>query len=143
MIGIAPCTKARIKRALTSDEMGLLILGVLGLARGISYFPPMVDPHRPPAHALEHIFNPPVWGALWALAGIGCLVAILWRRPQPLAVGAVVGMHFIWAVSFLAGDGRGWVSALSYLCVFALAFWAFARGRREPELVPLEPPKLE
>ena len=32
MIGIDPCTKARIKRALTSDEMGLLILGEIGRA---------------------------------------------------------------------------------------------------------------
>lgn len=135
------CAKARWKRRLLSDETGLGILGVLGEARGISYFPPLVDPGRTPAHLLEHFFAPPVWGALWMFAGIGCFIAIGWRRSQPLAVGIMVGMHFLWAVSFIFGGGRGWVTAIAYLAVFALAFWAFARGRRDPELVPPEIPK--
>ena len=135
--------KYRMRMWLTSDETGLIILGILGFARGISYFPPLAEPNRPPAHTLEHLLSPPAWGILWALAGLGCIVAVVWKRTQPAAVGVMVGMHFLWAISFATVGGRGWVSAISYLCVFALAFWAFTRGRREPHLVRGDPPKID
>lgn len=133
--------KTRTKRRLLSDEMGLVILGVLGAARGISYFPPLVNPDRKPAHLLEMVASPPVWGVIWVLAGLGCFTAIIWRQSQPLAVGMMVGMHFLWAFTFITNGGRGWVTAIAYLCIFGLTFWAFARGRREPELVPQETPR--
>ncbi len=131
-----PGWKAQLSRRLLSDEMGLAILGVLGTARGISYFPPLVNPDRSPAHLLEMVAPPPVWGVVWVLAGAGCLAAIAWRRSQPIAVGTMVGMHFLWAFTFVTNGGRGWVTSIIYLSVFGLAFWGFARGRREPELVP-------
>lgn len=129
------------ERWLLSDEMGIMILGVLGEARGISYLPPAVDPARSPAHGLEHLFSPPVWGAVWMLAGLACLASVAWRRAQPAAVGVIVGLHFLWGCSFLSIGNRGWVTSLAYYSVCALAFWAFARGRRNASIDPPEIPK--
>lgn len=138
-----PCTKARVKRWLTSDEAGLFILGSVGLGRAVSLAPGVVDIHRRPVHLLEQLFPPHVWGLIWLLISVGCFVAIVWRRSQPLAVAAMTGIHFFWAASYSFTDGRGWVPSMTYFSIFALILWAFARGRREPELVPHEPPKLE
>lgn len=120
-----------------SDRTGVLILGFLAMWLGVSYFPPLIDPGRAPAHWLEGILPPPVWGVIWMGAGVGCLVAAWWDRLAPVGIGMVVGLHAAWAVSFvfatLVGDApRAWVSSRGYVAVVLLAVWALARQRARP-----------
>lgn len=114
---------------ISSDAVGVFIIGMAALMRGISYMPFMVNPERSPAHLLEHIAPPTMWAWPWLISGVLCLAAIIYPRLTPPAVGAGIGLHFLWSVSFLAMGGRGWVTSIGYGAVTALALWAFSRGR--------------
>lgn len=114
---------------ISSDSVGLFIIGLAAFLRGISYMPFMVSPERPPAHLLEQVAPPALWAWPWVIGGVLCFAAIVVPRLSPPAVGAAVGLHFLWAVSFLVSGGRGWVSSIGYGAVTALALWAFSRGR--------------
>lgn len=120
------------KRWISSDAAGLLIIGLAAGLRGVSYLPYFVDSDRKPAHFLEQAAPPEVWAGPWILSGVLCFLAIWVSRLTPPAVGAGVGLHFLWAVSFLLSGGRGWVSSIGYGAVTALAVWAFSRGRLQP-----------
>ena len=115
---------------------GMLIIGVATLARGVSYLPLLVDPGRSAAHFMENLLPPTAWAWVWLGAGALALVASVRHRLLPLALGGAVGLHALWALSFLSatftGDSpRGWVSAISYAAVAALAVWGFSRA--DPE----------
>lgn len=119
-------------RWITSDAVGLGIIGLAASLRGISYLPHVVDQSRKAAHFLEEIAPPAVWSWVWISVGLLCLAAIPLRRLMPPAVGAGIGLHFMWATSFILSGGRGWVTAISYGAITLLALWAFGRGRRQP-----------
>ena len=124
----------RLHRWAATDACGLVILGVLAIVRGSSYIPPLVDPSRPPTHYMEMLLSPPAWAIVWITIGVVCLVAAFWRPLQPLAVGAVVGLHSMWALSFIfatiLGDStRGWVSSLGYIGIAAMTLYAYGRGQ--------------
>lgn len=126
--------KRSLARWLVSDAAGLLILGSISIARGTSYTPLLVDPERKPTHFMESVLNPPSWAVVWLLMGALCLCAVKWPRLVPAAVGAVVGLHSMWALSFifatLLGDlPRAWVSSLGYIGIAAMTLYAYGRGQ--------------
>ena len=115
---------------------GMWIIGVATLARGVSYLPPLVNPERSAVHFLENLLPPTAWAWVWLAAGVLALAASVRHRLLPLALGGAVGLHTMWALSFISatftGDStRGWVSAISYAAVAALAVWGFSRA--DPE----------
>lgn len=126
--------KLRAARWLVSDAAGLLILGSISIARGVSYTPLLVDPERKPTHFMESVLNPPSWAVVWLIMGALCLFAVKWPRLVPAAVGAVVGLHSMWALSFIfatiLGDlPRAWVSSLGYIGIAAMTLYAYGRGQ--------------
>ena len=126
--------KRRLARWLVSDAAGLLIIGSISIARGMSYTPLLVNPERKPTHFMESVLNPPSWAVVWLLMGALCLCAVKWHVLVPAAVGAVVGLHSMWALSFIFatifGDlGRAWVSSLGYIGIAAMTLYADARGQ--------------
>lgn len=126
--------KRRLARWLVSDAAGLLIIGSISIARGMSYTPLLVDPERKPTHFMESVLNPPSWAVVWLLMGVLCLCAVKWHELVPAAVGAVVGLHSMWALSFIFatifGDlPRAWVSSLGYIGIAAMTLYAYARGQ--------------
>lgn len=126
--------KRRLARWLVSDAAGLLIIGSISIARGMSYTPLLVNPERKPTHFMESVLNPPSWAVVWLLMGALCLCAVKWHVLVPAAVGAVVGLHSMWALSFIFatifGDlGRAWVSSLGYIGIAAMTLYAYARGQ--------------
>lgn len=126
--------KRRAARWLVSDAAGLMILGSISIARGMSYTPLLVDPERKPTHFMESVLNPPSWAVVWLLMGLLCLCAVKRHRLVPAAVGAVVGLHSMWALSFifatLLGDlPRAWVSSLGYIGIASMTLYAYGRGQ--------------
>lgn len=127
---------SRVARFARSDAMGLLILSVATIARGVSYLSPFVNPDRDPAHWLEGLMQPTMWAWVWIAGGVLALASCFASRLQPAAVGITVGLHAAWAFSFIGGTmtgdaPRAWVSAISYITILALSLWAFGRGQRE------------
>ncbi len=126
--------KRRLARWLVSDAAGLLILGSISIARGMSYTPLLVNPERKPTHFMESVLNPPSWAVVWLLMGALCLCAVKWHKLVPAAVGAVVGLHSMWALSFIFATlfddlGRAWVSSLGYIGIAAMTLYAYGRGQ--------------
>lgn len=126
--------KRRASHWLVSDAAGLFILGSISIARGMSYTPLLVNPERKPTHFMESVLNPPSWAVVWLLMGALCLCAVKWPRLVPAAVGAVVGLHSMWALSFIFatifGDlTRAWVSSLGYIGIAAMTLYAYGRGQ--------------
>lgn len=120
---------------------GMWIIAAATLARGVSYLPPLVNPERSAAHFLETLLPPTAWAWVWLGAGALALIASVCHRLLPLALGAAVALHTLWALSFIGatvtGDApRGWVSAISYAAVAALAVWGFSRADPEKRHVP-------
>lgn len=119
---------------------GMWIIGMATLARGVSYLPLLVDPGRSAAHFLENLLPPTAWAWVWIAAGVVALAASVRHWLLPLALGGTVGLHTLWALSFIGatftGDStRGWVSAISYAAVAALAVWGFSRADPEKSRV--------
>lgn len=126
--------KRRASRWLVSDAAGLFILGSISIARGLSYTPLLVNPERKPTHFMESVLTPPSWAVVWLLMGVLCLCAVKWPKLVPAAVGAVVGLHSMWALSFIFatifGDlTRAWVSSLGYIGIAAMTLYAYGRGQ--------------
>lgn len=120
---------------------GMWIIGVATLAHGVSYLPPLVNSDRSAAHFLETLLPPTAWAWVWLAAGVVALAASVCHRLLPLALGGAVGLHTMWALSFIGatftGDStRGWVSAISYAGVAALAVWGFSRADPEKPHAP-------
>ena len=83
---------------------------------------------------MESVLNPPSWAVVWLLMGALCLCAVKWHRLVPAAVGAVVGLHSMWALSFIFATlfddlGRAWVSSLGYIGIAAMTLYAYGRGQ--------------
>src|SRR5699024_3395549 len=105
---------------------GMWIIGVVTLARGVSYLPPLVNSDRSAVHFLENLLPPTAWAWVWLAAGALALAASVRHRLLPLALGGTVGLHTMWALSSLGatftGDSRGgWASAISSAADAALA----------------------
>ena len=134
-----------LNRWLTTDGAGMAILGILAALRGLAYTPWATSDSIRSSHVMESWAPLWAWSLVWFIIAALCAYgAVRWRgRIAGVALGATVGIHFLFGASFLwgtiSGDSpRGWVSALSYFGLAALAFWAFARGRREDGIHPGE-----
>ena len=128
-------TARRLRGWALTDAPALVILGVGLLLRGVSYMPYLMG-DSPSSHPAEGFFPIHIWGVIWIVVGLACLVATVWERLAPAAIGAGVGLHAIWAMSFLADSmieqsPRGWLPAVGYASVALLVMWAVWRGSRE------------
>ncbi|WP_070744373.1 hypothetical protein [Corynebacterium sp. HMSC074C01] len=126
--------KRRASRWLVSDAAGLMILGSISIARGLSYTPLLVNPERKPTHFMESVLNPPSWAVVWLLMGVLCICGARWHKLVPAAVGAVVGLHSMWALSFIFATilddlSRAWVSSLGYIGIATMTLYAYGRGQ--------------
>ena len=128
-------TARRLRRWALTDAPALLILGAGLVLRGVSYLPHFGGDNLS-SHPAEGFFPIHVWGVIWIVVGLACLVATVWDRAAPAAIGAGVGLHAIWAMSFVAdsiidNSPRGWIPAIGYASVALLVMWAVWRGSRE------------
>lgn len=122
-----------VRSWLYSASAGMMILGVGTLIRGVSYTP-LAWHEAPRVHALEMLFTPGVWATVWIGVGVYCIVASLRDQGIGVGVGLSVALHFFWSLSYLhamvfADSDRGYVSAISYMMIALLAWWAFSRGQ--------------
>ncbi|RFA12174.1 hypothetical protein B7R22_17245 [Subtercola boreus] len=104
----------------------LLVAAVYCATRGIAYLPPLIPnaSYVPGSLSLIANFVPlPVWGGVWILVALFCLVCAFRHDDWPAWAG-LVGMMVLWGSSYLigsfitwaAGDfGREWIGAGSYL----------------------------
>ncbi|MPV52840.1 hypothetical protein GCO27_07130 [Corynebacterium sp. zg331] len=122
-----------VELILRSRWVGLLILTVGVLLRGVCYLPTAVPAdYRIPA--LEGVLPLTVWAVVWLSAGAFCLVCLATRRGLAPAVGVCVSLHFLWGLLYLSAwalheSSRGYASALTYFMVVALTYWGFGRGQ--------------
>ena len=133
-----PTAACRARCFVTSDGMGLLIIGTVALARGVSYAPGVMPSNAQGTHVAERLLPMDILALIWSFVGVLCLIAVFrwWTHLAAIAVGLSVGLHFLFASSLLWGTlqdemPRGWVSALSYYAISFLILWAVGRGRRE------------
>lgn len=117
-----------------SDNAGVAMTGIAYIAHAGTYFGLLVPPTDWPAHVLEELASRPVWGAIWALTGVFCLIASFWSRLLPAAVGLAVSLGGLWGLSWAAEavfehQSRHASSAVGWLLVTALIVWAMSRGR--------------
>ena len=129
-----------VARAVTSDASGLIALGTTSIVRAYSYMPGNVNTNRAPAHWLEGLISPDSWAWVWLTLGILAITSAVLPRLMPLAVGLIVALHAMCAISFMAiqifgPNPRAYVSALGYFTVAWLATWGFGR-RRTPKPLP-------
>lgn len=105
----------------------LVLMGAALLSRGLSY---VGRDGGPANHPAEAFFPIAVWGAVWTVAGVWCMVAAARprsrRAAQPLGLG--IGLQMIWGASFLASTvtgqmDRGWVTATGYLVYGLTLTW--------------------
>lgn len=128
----APAEKLR--DSLLTDATALVILGAGMIARGVSYSD--VAGPGPSGHPAESWMTMGTWSLIWVAVGVLCLAIAPWHRTvtAALAVGAGVGLHLLWGLSFLYESwhdgGRGWVSSISYFMIVALVSWSVWRGSR-------------
>lgn len=116
----------------SSEKFGLLILSILSFVRGFSYLPLVLEQDRKPAHYLENMIQPEIWGYIWITLSIVCLIAMCYHKITPLAIGFVTLLYLVWGGSFfiatIVEGGRQWVSSINYLGVAALTLWATSKS---------------
>ncbi|MDK4244032.1 hypothetical protein QPX10_10170 [Corynebacterium pseudodiphtheriticum] len=126
----------RIRRWALTDGPLLVLVGLAVLARGISYLPSVYDGDS--QHPAEGLIPLDWWAMVWVVIGTFSVVMGLMptlQRANAVAVGLCVGLHLLWASSFMLVSAtgerpRGWVSAVSYALIAALMVWAVWRGQR-------------
>lgn len=125
----------RLRSAMLTDGTALVILGIACVARGASYWG--YDPRTGSSHPAEELMTIGLWSGVWIIIGAMLVLIAGWHDTGTAAIlyGAGVALHILWALSFLratwTGDmPRGWVSAIGYATVAALAVWSVWRGSR-------------
>lgn len=130
----------RYRRALISPRgWGLLIMGAVGLARAWSYLEPGLDQAPTQLAFVDDLIPLSTYAFVWIVVGLGCLHSIVWKPALPYAVGLFVGMHALWALSFLASwvwldSSRAWVSAISYVALAGMGA-VIARMIDPPDII--------
>lgn len=126
----------RFREWALTDGPGLAILGIGIILRGISYLPTHMGEDARASHPAEGFLTMGQWAVIWIAIGTLCMVATVWDRAAPAALGAGVGLNILWGASFIA-DGvidqspRGWLPAVGYVSVALLILWAVWRGSRD------------
>lgn len=124
----------RIRDGLLTDATALVILGAGMIARGISYSD--IAGPGPSGHPAESWMTMGTWSIVWVAVGVLCLTIAPWHRTftAAISVGAGVGLHLLWGLSFLwqsiEEHSRAWVSSIGYFMIVALVSWAVWRGSR-------------
>lgn len=95
----------------------LILLGVLAIARGQSYF--RVDSAPTGLDAADALLSLTLWGWVWIAGGVLAIVAVRCPRVLVAASAVMIAVNVVWIASFLiawaGGDNdRGYVSAISY-----------------------------
>lgn len=129
-------TARRIRGWALTDAPAILILGLGLIARGVTYMPVYFGGPGPGSHPAETFVSMDVWANIWIASGIICLTALAFPKLAPAAIGVGVGLHAIWAMSFVADSivdrsPRGWLPAVGYASIALLVMWAVWRGSRE------------
>ncbi|GAB3946685.1 hypothetical protein [Corynebacterium tapiri] len=121
-----------------SDWVGVIILTVASLMRGVYYLPAFA-----PLEDLSHPWwlNVRWWAYIWLVTGgiglaacVARLARVTHQLTVPIASGLLVAVHFFWAMVLMVGvisgyNPRGYVNATTFLLICALATWAFGKGR--------------
>ena len=129
-------TKAdRWARICTSDWMGVIIVSVLFIVKGVSYLPPLKSVDVPSA---EHWADAWVWATVWMTVGVIGVVCTAVRRGGPLIAGLLTAVLFLWGLMYEydfvrtalsdAETSRGWANGAVYIAFAAVLWWAFRRG---------------
>lgn len=129
-------TAFRIRCWALTDGPLLVLVGLAVLARGVSYLPSVYSGDS--QHPAEGLIPLDWWAMVWVVIGVFSIVMGLLpslQRANAVAVGLCVGLHLLWASSFLLASAsgerpRGWVSAVSYGLIAVLMVWAVWRGQR-------------
>ena len=121
----------RIKTAKSSDWVGLLIISLACLLKGITYLPFAVDDG--PIPAVERWI--PMWiaAAVWIGVGMLGLLAVWRRRGGPLMVGAGTSLHVLWGLLYMGAwlsgaSERSYVTSILYFAFAAMVLWGYGRG---------------
>lgn len=115
-------------------SLALLLLAYLCLRMTLGYliFPPSVEESRTSVTAVTWLeIYLPLWvyGSLWAITGIFCMVSA-YRKSDTIALALFSGMNMLWVTSYavdyftsmMEGDSsRAWLTALLYLGFAALS----------------------
>lgn len=130
-------------------RIALTALGVSSVWRGSSYIGPR-SPDSPPAQlAFVDQVIPLSWYAVgWIATGLIALVAVFWKRLQPLGMSTAIFFNAIWGLSFMAAwiwleIPRADVSAISYLTIAILAICVGALYEKAHRLPSVQPPEVE
>lgn len=130
-------TARRVRDWALTIGPALMILGLGGVARGVTYLPILMDDHAAKSHPVEGTLTMHTWAWIWIIAGLAALIAAWWEKAAPLAVGVGVGLNIVWGASFITDaiirhSARGWLPAVGYISIALLVLWAVWRGAREP-----------
>lgn len=123
-------------------RIALAILGVTSVVRGSSYIGPRSPDSSPAQLAFVDHLIPLSWYAVgWIVTGAVALIAVFWRRLQPIGFGFAIAFNLLWAASFLLSQvflhiPRAYVSATSYIAIAGLAICVAALSERShpPEI---------
>ena len=121
----------RIKTARASGWVGLLIIALACLLKGVTYLPFAVDDE--PVPAVEKWI--PMWiaAAVWIGVGLVGILAVWARRGGPMMVGAGTALHVLWGMLYMGAwlsgaSERGYVTAILYFAFAAMVLWGYGHG---------------
>ncbi|MGR6579257.1 hypothetical protein ACT89R_01630 [Rhodococcus qingshengii] len=123
-------------------RIALAALGISSIVRGLSYVGPRSPDETPAQLAFVDQVIPLSWYAVgWITTGLIALIAVAWRRMQPIGLAFAIGFNLLWALSYTAAQiwlhvPRAYVSAASYFTIAVLALCVAGMAER------LEPPAM-
>jgi hypothetical protein len=130
-------------------RIALAALGVSSVWRGSSYVGPRSPDSAPAQLAFVDQVVPLSWYAVgWITTGAIALVAVFWKRLQPLGISTAIFFNLLWGGSFMLSwkfldVPRADVSAISYFTIAILAMCVAALYEQSHALPGVEPPDLE
>ncbi|AHI21616.1 hypothetical protein PBI_COLLEEN_26 [Corynebacterium phage Colleen] len=128
----------RLRAWAMTDSFAILILGIGIIFRGVSYLPGVLGSPPPPgSHPAESSLPMPVWGVIWLVVGVICIISSITRSTivDVIALCSGVMLNAGWGMSFVFASlegvsHRSWVSSVGYFSVVILVVWAVWRGKR-------------
>ena len=116
---------ATIKNHVNLRKIAIALLGIYCLIRGIAYLPFATTGENLPTglDLMSQIIPISVWAGVWITAGVICIVKTFKKEEGiaiPLATGLMLGWGFFygagWVADLFVGEnGRGWLTASSYM----------------------------
>lgn len=134
-------------RRMSSDWMGLSILAVMFVVKGVSYLG-NPDVELPSAERWMTLWG---WASIWIAAGVLAGASVLFRRGGAAAAGMATAVLFLWGLMYefdfvltvFRDDpiSRGWSNGAIYLGFAAILAWSFRRGEPDEEepALPIAP----